>query len=457
MAAVDKALEIAQAIREEEALAAATTANPQLEKVILSACLRDRAALDTAKSAIKEDDFSTRSSRLMWTAITSLDERGTDANPVTLIAELDATEALKTIGGADAVRELFTENSPTSDILSYCEQLRNFSLAREQRRIGISLQGLSRKPMSGAERISETRKLLDRVESKSLLRDSLETVDNVVDRVGLEAIINPGRGEIELPWEKANNILMGLRRGTLNLLGARPSQGKTSMAMEIALHNVRTKGKRVAVFSLETTSQSMYLRAACRIAMISGYKALTGTLTPAEAAALRDALASLMGSDLLYISNLYGRTTTEIQLGIRRLKNEGKPPELVIIDHVHKMRPVHKVKDIREANVEISNRLSEMPKEDGIPFLALGQLARPFGKAMLERPTVDSFKESGSWEADTDTAMIINRPEFYKNEGDRSKVILYIDKNRDGPTGRCELKAEDKYFCYEEVDSTYEE
>jgi len=91
--------------------------------------------------------------------------------------------------------------------------------------------------------------------------------------------------------------------------------------------------------------------------------------------------------------------------------------------------------------------------EFDLPILALSQLRRPDKRDLSERPTMDSLLESGSWEADADTVVILNRPEFYKQGGRRERVMLYVDKNREGPTGRCELSATDKYFEFHPVET----
>lgn len=441
---------IAKAIREEESLSASTTTSPSLEASILSACLRSRDAFDIANTALRPGDFHTPHHKMLWEVLRDLASRDTDHNDITIITELAAREQLKRFGGKEALEELRTAPGDPKEVHSYCTQLRNFTLAREQKRIGSKLDSLSRTVLSPEERLAKTRELVAALESHALRQSRMERLNDVIERVGgLDEFINPLQGAVlvKSPWPELNELIIGFAPSTINIIGARPSQGKTSLAASIVLDAVIQQGKKGAIFSLEMTAQSIFLRCACHIAGVSNYKVRAGTLDALERERLSYAIAELEMAPL-WVSNLSGRTVSEVSATLRKMTAEGNRPDIVMIDYVQLMRPSKPYRDRREAMTEISNDLQAMTRDLGTCLLLLSQLRRPDRKDAAMRPKAEDLMETGYLEADADTIMLIHRPDFYKKDGDRSKTQLFLDKQREGPTGRVRLIAEDKFFRF---------
>lgn len=443
---------IAEAIREEETLSVSTTHNPELERSVLSCCLRNRDAFDSARLLLIADDFHTSAHKAIWSAMLALHERGVACNTVTLISELDARQQLKAAGGKEFLNALPDDDSLPEHIDSYCHQLRNFTVAREQRRLANKLSALSRTPMSGEDRVAKTKELIEGLAAIVHTGETLETLSGILGRVGKDKFINPLLGEsyIETPWDAFNKLLIGFRRGTLNIIGARPSMGKSAMAGCIALY-AASKGSPVLFFSLEMRASSVFLRFCCNAAKVSGFKVMHGHATQEETdrlSAAADEIAKLP----IYISDKPGATTGDIDLAIKRLASyEGVMPHLLIVDHIQLMRTHKFHKDMRSSMTEISHGLLQIAMEKNIPVLALSQLRRPDKKSQGEMPTMDSLMETGYLEADAFTATIIHRPDFFKSNGDRAKTLVFLQKHRDGPTGKFVLRAEDAYYNFVEV------
>jgi replicative DNA helicase len=412
--------------------------------------LRSREAFDIANTSLRPIDFHTPQYKVLWEVLCALSSRETDHNDITIISELAAREQLKKFGGKEALDAIRESPGSPKEVQSYATQLRNFTLAREQKRVGSKLEGLGKTILTPEERISKTRELIAGLESHALRQSRMERLGDVLTRVGgLDEFVTPLQGAslVKSPWPALNELIIGFTPSTINIIGARPSQGKTSLAASIVLDAATNQAKTGAIFSLEMTAQSIFLRCACHIAGVSNYKVRAGTLDAVERERLTFAIAELEMAPL-WVSNLAGRTVSEVSATLRKMAAEGNAPDIVMIDYVQLMRPSKHYRDRREAMTEISNELQAMTRDLGTCLLLLSQLRRPDRKDAASRPKAEDLMETGYLEADADTIMLIHRPDFYKKDGDRSKTQLILDKQREGPTGQVRLIAEDKYFRF---------
>lgn len=385
----------------------------------------------------------------------ALASRDTDHNDITITSELAARDQLKRFGGREALEEIRKAPGTAKEVQSYCTQLRNFTLAREQRRVGAKLDSIGRTVLTPEDRIAKTRDLIAGLESHALKVSRMERLTDVLERLGgLDEFINPlhGAALIKSPWPKLDELILGFTKPAINIIGARPGQGKTALAANIILEAVIKQRKSAVIFSLEMSSRAIFLRCACHLSGVSNYKVRAGTLTPEERERLTYAIAELETAPL-WISNQSGRTVAEMKSTIQKLKAEGRTPDITMIDHAQLMQASKHFRDRREAMTEISNQVHLMTHEMNVCTLLLSQLRRPDRKNEGQRPNKDDLLETGAFEADADNVLLIHRPEFYKKDGDRSRVELILDKQREGPTGIVKLIAEDKYFRFVQDES----
>lgn len=443
--------EVAEAIREEAKLDGATTANPQLEATILGVCLRDVKTFETAKNILRPADFTTRQHKSLWDVLDALATQSIAFNSVTVTAELTSRGELRAFGGEEAVRGYFLNVSGIGkEINSYCQQLRNFTLARKQRHTGMKLEKLSHATVTMAERVEQTRALVTELEGYAISTKQSERLCDVIDRMGIEKFLDPTLGTtfLKTPWISYNNLIVGYQPGTINLIGAYSSQGKSMAAGCIALHNALLDIP-VAFFSLEMLGEDVFRRMCCNLAGVSSMKMLKGTLDHDERTRLQQAVAKLHEKPL-YVQNLDGYTVSDVRREVERLQNKDVALKMFVIDHIHKMRPAGRVRDLREAYTLIAQDLGAYVRESQLACLCLAQLRKGDVKNEARRPTMQDVREAAAITDEAFSCTMLWRPDFYKPGGNRELTHVYVDKHRNGPTGHFDLLAQDKYFRFNE-------
>jgi replicative DNA helicase len=386
----------------------------------------------------------------------ALHERDIDHNPVTVLTEIGARGEADAFGGAEAL-EVY-QNDDTGlpiEVLSYCQQLRGFTIAREQRKAGSKLITLSKTVLSPEDRVAKTKELLSPLERLSLNRRSLESFTEVIERIGVEKFCDPSRGEVFITshWAQVNDVFMGFRRGRMYCIGAYTSHGKTTFILDYVLHAAMTQGTRIAYISLEMEAADLFRSCCCNLGAVSNVRVAKGVLEPDERERFMGAMAR-METIPLRISNLVGHRTDDVLRSIRHLRGTGFDVDVVVIDHLQLMRPSGKSRDYREQFTEISHALLDMALHENVAVVGLSQLRKRDGRANKnERPMMDDLRETGSFAEDSNSVMLLYRPEFFKDGGDRSRVVMYLEKQRGGRAGKVEFKATDKFCRYESIDT----
>lgn len=382
-------------------------------------------------------------------------ERGVDRNPVTILSELQSRSELVRFGGADMLASIEGDESGLpKEILSYCMMLRGCTLAREQRIVGGKLAQLARVALSPEERISKTKALIASVENLAVSQNRVESLEEVVSRVGYNKFCDPSIGEtyIKTPWEQLNDMMIGLKVGRMYVVGAYSSHGKSSWALNVALHAALTQSVGTAYFPLEMDNDELFRLCVCNVSGVNNVKVLKGEMDKEERTRFSEGVVKISESPLR-IANLYGHYASDVGRAVRQLRAEGHDIRFIILDHLQLMRARSQGKDMREAFTRIGNELLEVTMDLGLCTLALSQL-RKADKRDDKRPTIDDFRETSAFAENSFGAGILYRPEFFKAKGDRSKVQFFLDKLRSGGrTGKVDFKAIDKYCRYEVVDN----
>ena len=246
-----------------------------------------------------------------------------------------------------------------------------------------------------------------------------------------------------------DKLLSGLQKSDLVILAARPSVGKTSMAINIAQNAAARHGKVAAVFSLEMPKEQLVQRMLCTEAEVDQDKARKGMISKEDFRRLKAAVGSLSGA-ALYIDDTMRVTVGEMRSKCLKLKLE-RGLDLVVIDYIQLMQGGNNRAENRQLEVaEISRSLKALAKELNVPVLALSQLAR---QAEKEDPNLSHLRESGALEQDADVVLMLNRPKrpgeggdeggYDENEAKRNRdgelIEVIVAKHRNGPTGTVEL------------------
>jgi replicative DNA helicase len=420
------------------------------EVAILGAMLLDGVAISDATAKLQSDDFSLDSHQRIYRAMVELMAKGHGIDYLTVQEELTRRRELDSVGGP-AYLAYLSEGIPRNfNIESYVQIVKDKSLLRQL--MGIFHDGQIR----AADQSEDAITVLGDVEA--LLAD---VADAAIQR-GLAAIpeiVASSFGSIDKLYEQGREITglathfieldrmtSGLQESELIIVGARPSMGKTALAINIAQNAAIRDGKVVAVFSLEMSKESLLRRLLASEAQVNSRKIQTGFLPKEDKGKLLSALERLMESKL-FIDDTPGITLPEMRAKARRLKQQEGRLDLIVIDYLQLMSgsaPAGK-KSFENRTQEVSSisrGLKALAKEMKVPVVAAAQLSRSNEQRTGDKkPLLSDLRESGSIEQDADVVAFIHREEYYdrENEDVKGKAEIIIAKQRNGPTGSVHL------------------
>ena len=421
-------------------------ANADAERLVLGAILMNESAFIEVASSLEEDDFSLESHRRIFKRMADLSERGEKLDRITIANELMRFGQLEAIGGLTYLVSLDDGLPQISNLESYVRIVKDKSVLR---RIIYTSQSLIDRALMGQEAPDE---LLAAAE-ENLLRlgdartsQSLITTGQVIENYdgGLNAFLDPSkrvRGTSS-GFLKLDNMTGGMHAGELIILAARPSMGKTALALNIGQYIAThpTDPKAVAVFSLEMSNESLLTRMICASARVDQIKFRTGFLAAEDRRKLQVATSQLVQAPL-FVDDTSGVTLMDIHSKLRRLQSE-QPLGLVIIDYLQLMSGRGRQENRNQEVSQLSRGLKLLSKDLKVPFLVLSQLSRATETRPGDhRPQLSDLRESGSIEQDADLVLFIFRPEVYQRDREdlRGEAELIIAKQRNGPIGKVKL------------------
>jgi replicative DNA helicase len=425
-------------------------ASMDAERSILGAILLDNFAYTQAASSLKPDDFSLESHRRIYQRMMDLQESGRAIDLITLSEELSRYKEVESIGGIAYLSSLTDGLPHRANIEHYVKIVRDKAMLR-----GVinAAQGAIAQAMDQSDladdvlaslegelfRLSESRTGNDFRGIKQIVKESFGSIDTLYERgqrvTGLET-----------HYTDLDEMTSGLQRSDLVILAARPSMGKTSLAMNIA-ENAAVKDKKiVAMFSLEMSRESLLLRLLCSQSRVDAHKLRTGFLSRDDYNRLVEGLGRLADSPI-FIDDTPGINISEMRAKARRLAHQQGGLDLVIVDYLQLMSgtPMAGGKKYENRTQEvsaISRGLKLLAKDLKVPVVALSQLSRaPEARTGDHRPQLADLRESGSIEQDADVVMFIFREEVYKKDDPSLEGLaeLIIAKQRNGPVGTCKL------------------
>ena len=442
-------------------------ANLDAEKTILGAILLDNAAHAEAAEVLKADDFSLDSHRRIYLRMSELMDTGHAVDIVTLANELARYKEVESVGGVAYLASL-TEGLPRRPVIEdYIRIVKDKSLLR--RLMAICSAAIARASDQSEDAIG----VLDSTESQLLevseqgltqglqpleviVRDSFGTIDNLYKQgrevTGLQTDLND-----------FDRLTSGLQKGELIIIAARPSMGKTALAINIAQNAAINHQAIVAIFSLEMSKESLLRRMLASQAWVDQSRLQKGFLGREEEGKLRDALGQLVDSRI-FIDDSAGVSLAEMRAKARRLKQNAGGLDLIMVDYLQLMSAAsagaagRKGFENRVQEVSaITRGLKAMAKELQVPVMALSQLSRGNEKRDDKRPMLSDLRDSGSIEQDADVVAFIHREAYYnRDEEDKSKAELIIAKQRNGPTDTVYLNFIDKFTRFENRDSSHD-
>jgi replicative DNA helicase len=422
-------------------------ANLDAERFVLGSVLLNQDTYFQVAGALESDDFSLEKHRRIFARMKDLYERGEKIDRLTVANELMKQGQLESVDGLGYLVSLDDGLPEIANLDSYIRIVKDKSTLRKlifsaQKVIDRCLIGEEEPDviLAGAE---ET--LLKLGESRA--GERLESPASVIEKFpgGVSSFLDPSTrvSGLSTGFTKFDEMTGGLHGGELLILAARPSMGKTALAMNIAQH-VATHPqlrKPVAIFSLEMSSASLLTRLLCAGARVDQHKFRAGFLNQDERRRLQVTLSDLTESPL-FLDDTAGVHLMDVHSKLRRMKAEFGL-SLVVIDYLQLMSSRGRSENRNQEVSAISRGLKLMAKDLDVPFLVLSQLSRASETRVGDhKPQLSDLRDSGSIEQDADLVMFIFREEVYKRDREdlRGLADLIIAKQRNGPIGNIPLR-----------------
>lgn len=419
--------------------------NTDAEASLLGAILIDSDAIVKVADEIRASDFYDERHQRIYEAAQSLYEKHSPIDVLTLTDQLKNTDFLDMVGGAAYLTELTNYVPTAAHVERYAEIVAQKSLRRRlikasQSIVGLgfdeskNLQELIEQAEASLFEISHRHVSQDVVSLESILTDSFDRLDELHKDKGTIRGVPTG-------YKDLDNILAGLQKSDLFILAARPSMGKTALALNVA-HNVATKAQLpVLLFSLEMSKEQLVDRLLAMESGVDAWALRTGNLSDSDFEKIGHAMGSLSEAPI-YIDDTPGITVSDLRTKARREAHQ-RPLGLIIVDYLQLMSGGGKYSGegnrVQEIS-EISRGLKGIARELNVPLVALSQLSRSVESRSPQIPQLADLRESGSIEQDADVVAFLYREEYYKPDTERKNITdIFIKKHRNGPTGAVEL------------------
>jgi len=420
--------------------------NLEAEQSVLGALMLDKEAITKIADTLSADDFYDTRHGLIYSSILDLYEDRGSIDVLTVSNRLDEKKHLERSGGSGYLTSLVNSVPSAAHIVHYSQIVRNKSTLRKLISAASDINVL------GFQEAENLEVLLDQAEQKlfavsqkflkqnfvpinEILHETFERIDELHRDHGKLRGVPTGFGDLD-------NLLGGLQKSDLVILAARPSMGKTTLALDIARHLGVKHKTSVGVFSLEMSKDQLVDRLLASEARVGLWKMRTGRLSDQGANNDFERIGHAMGrlsEAPIYIDDSAGANIMEIRTKARRLKAE-HDLGLIVVDYLQLMVSTHQDNRVQEVS-EISRSLKSLARELNVPVLALSQLSRRVEERRPQIPQLSDLRDSGSIEQDADVVIFIYREEVYRGK-DTSKpniANIMVKKHRNGPTGDIEI------------------
>jgi replicative DNA helicase len=419
----------------------------EAEASVLGGLLLDNSAWDRVGDMLTENDFYRYEHRQVFTAIHSLVNNSRPADVITVFEQLQSLGKAEEVGGVAYLNSLAQYVPSATNIRRYAEIVRERSILRKLVSASdeISTNAFNPQGRAVAQILDEAeQKIFSIGEEGSRMKQGFQAMESLVvellDRVE-EMSLNPNDiTGVATGFYDFDRMTSGLQPGDLIVLAARPSMGKTALAINIAEHVALNEGLPVAVFSMEMGAAQLAIRIVGSIGRIDQGRLRTGKLTPDEWPRLTESIEKLRNVSL-HIDETPGLTPSELRANARRLARQCGKLGLIVVDYLQLMSGSSSDGDNRATEIgEISRGLKMLAKELQCPVIALSQLNRSVEQRTDKRPMMSDLRESGAIEQDADVIMFIYRDDYYNKDSKEPGVAeVIIGKQRNGPTGTVKL------------------
>ncbi|MBA2475050.1 MAG: replicative DNA helicase [Actinobacteria bacterium] len=430
--------------------------NLEAEESVLGAMMMAAGAIDAVSELVDASDFYRESHGLIYKAALALFAKGEPVDAITVANELEVRGDLEAAGGRVRIHELAALVPATANAAHYARIVGEMATLRGLISVGSQVARL------GWERPGETHDLIDQAEKaifdltqtrvsgefthiEQLLKESFERIT---------ALYEAGADVTGVPsgFRELDRLTSGFQPGNLVILAARPSMGKSALALCMAANLGVRQGVPVALFTLEMSKSEVTQRLMCSEAKVESQRLRSGKLAADDWPRLTAACDKLAKAPI-YVDDTGSITMMELRSKARRLKSRLPSLGLIIVDYMQLMTSGANAENRVQEVSQISRALKVLARDLDIPVLALSQLSRAVEQRHDKRPILSDLRESGSLEQDADLVGFIYRDEYYAGEESDQQGLaeVILAKHRNGPTDSIKLSFLKRYAKFADL------
>ena len=433
----------------------------EAEQAVVGSMLIDPACIPDVLQRAKSEDFYLATNRDVFDTISSMYVYGRTVDPITVLDQMRVRGCLKD-NSQNYLLELMQITPTAANVMKYVDILREQALLRALLKVGNEITEMVRAGEGEADTMLEAaeRKIYALRQGRTIgglmkISTVIQDVYNQISVMAAEGSKMPG---LSTGLSDLDATLLGLNKGDLILIASRPGMGKTSIALNIALHVAKTSKKSVAVFSLEMSREQLAVRLLAGEGLIDSQKLLTGRLNQGDWQRIGAAASVISETDMLIDDNP-SLSVADMNAQCRRLDNLG----LVVIDYLQLMQSAgsghtYAGESRTQAVSDMSRMLKIMAKELNGPVICLSQLSRANEARTNKRPVLSDLRESGAIEQDADIVIGLYREGYYDRECENpNEAEAIVLKNRHGELRTIPLLWLPEYTSYGSVDSRHDD
>lgn len=425
------------------------------ERCLLGAILLDPTALDRALDLVATHELYSSSHQKIFAAMLDLSETNEPIDSITLAERLRVRGDLEAVGGVAYLAELVHAAPSAANIAAYCRIVRQKAQRRGLIRLGSDLQARAQDEQAAiSELLGAAERDIFALQYGTFAGSDKPLSETVKERLSrLQYLQQRGLPVTGLStgFGALDSLTAGLQPGNLVVIGARPGQGKTSLALNIASHVAVDQHLPTQIFSMEMSRDELADRLLSAAASVDAHAFRTGKIESQGWWRLAEASERLASSPL-FIDDSGDVTITQIRSRCRRRKAKSGL-SLVIVDYLQLMAVDRRGESRQQEISDISRSLKGLAKELNVPVIALSQLSRAVESRNPPIPVLADLRESGAIEQDADAVMFIYREEMYEPQSEKKGIAeILIRKHRNGPTGDRKLLFIERFARFEDLD-----
>ncbi len=418
--------------------------NLEAEESLLGGLMLDSQAIIKVGDFLSERDFYSPKHQRIYKAMIGLFESNSPIDILSVADALKEKKQLAEIGGRSYLSKIVNSVPTASNVLNYAKIIQKKRILRNLIEVSYQIKELAHQESENSDTLlDEAERKIFSIAEKSLSQQFSpikEALGQTFERIEALSQHKEGLRGISTGFRKLDNILAGLQKSDLIILAARPSMGKSALALDIARNVAAFQKIPVGIFSLEMSQDQIVDRLIASQANIDLWRLRTGRLSEKEGDFTRiQSALGILSEAPIFVDDGSSTNILQMRAMARRLQ-VSQGIGLLIIDYLQLMQPMNSNANIVQQVTENSRALKSLAKELKVPVLVLSQLSRAVEQRSPHRPRLSDLRDSGSIEQDADVVLFIYREDFYQEHSNRENIAeIIIAKHRNGPIGKIEL------------------